>query len=491
MTDLDANAAVHALTAPLRRAQIIHIVRGLVLAVLWAAAAGLFAYRLIPVLAQLAGREADPLSSGFFVFAPVLVVGLSLAFGNPPTLLTLARRADGIYQGGERLTTALEQPPRASGPASAILAGLYRDTAAYAARIVPSQLVQPFGAPVLASIGALVAAIAVFALVSVPSPAPSAPAISAAPVQTVDSAVRAQNVEALADILSEDADQRSNDFLKKVADAVGQLAQRQDLSPEAYRNELTGLLDNARLAYGRTPPNWLLFNATKPDNRYGLADDRNFSALAQRAAEANAPDPRAGSGEELVPELLSEQNLQHAPVPAPLPGQLTIAPEDNADLALNSSNVGGRNAADTLEGQAKAGAPGGQAPSLGNEGGAVDVDGASARLVGGATQSGQGASRTAGLGTQDLADPNRADAAPLPPEQEEVLLPPGEYTKGKRIRMQVAPATADANSTSSPGGLKAAQPGATTPTPVNRDLPSVRDQAVFSRFFTHGEDGGV
>jgi hypothetical protein len=192
-----------------------------------------------------------------------------------------------------------------------------------------------------------------------------------------------------------------------------------------------------------------------------------------------------------VPELLSEQNLQHAPVPAPLPGQLTIAPEDNADLALKSSNVGGRNATDSLEGQAKAGAPAGQASSLGNEGEAIDVNGASGRLVGGATQSGQGASRTAGLGTQDLADPNRADAAPLPPEQEEVLLPPGEYTKGKRIRVQVAPATADANSTSAAGGLKAAQPGATAPTPVNRDLPSVRDQAVFSRFFTHGEGGGV
>lgn len=489
MHNLDGAAIGFDFLAPLRRARLYSVGRGIILAVLWSAAASLVTLKAAPLFPQLSGRPVDVNGTAAFVVATALVIGMSLAFGRPADLGALARQADRQYGLGERLSTIITLTPGTGGRRAALDMALRRDAAQYVGQIEPYRLSPLLDRSVGVAVIVLAAALALsFATPNLSVGPVNEPVASTAPL--IDAQARAENIKAIADILAADAEKRDNSYLRQVADAVSRLASEPNLGGDASQDELTGLLDNARLAYGKTAPSWLLQDLAVPGNKYGLARDRNFAALAERATAANLPDARGGSGEEMVPELLSEQNLQHEATPAPLPGQLQLAPADDSGLATSSQNIGGNPASsEALSGQARAGAEGGAPPSLGDaDAAAGTVDAAAAILAGGATQSGQGASRTAGGGTQALDDPDRAVVAPMP-ASEDVLLPPSQYKPGKRIRVQVTPPTGSGASADSQGHAIAAD-GSVQPAPVTRDTPSVRDQGTFSRFFTHDEAGG-
>ena len=65
------------------------------------------------------------------------------------------------------------------------------------------------------------------------------------------------------------------------------------------------------------------------------------------------------------------------------------------------------------------------------------------------------------------------------------MLPAGQYQPGKRLRIEVTPKPEPGQESTSGSAGPLATDGQQTP--VTRDVPSIRDQAVFARYFTHAE----
>jgi hypothetical protein len=325
------------------------------------------------------------------------------------------------------------------------------------------------------------AALAVFFVPQDRAPAPTAPVTASAPA---DASARAQNLLTIAEVIRADAAMRQNDYLKAVADAVEKLAQTPDaaMSDSQFNEALTGLLDHARLAYGRIQPGWLRGDAAAGNDPFHLERDRTFANLAG-AAHGQADDGKAGGGEEMIPETFGEQGLLPDHAGQPAAGALRPPPDQVGDLSISNQSVGGN--ADAPTGGAKTAGPSGSAPSLGNtDPGDVDVTGASGMPLGAAAQSGAGASRVAGSGTQGVDAPQRAEAAPIAAD-DQVMLPSDSYQPGKRIRIQIVPRSGDGEASGVGEGQAITAEGVRAP--VARDLPSVHDQSAFARYFTHNE----
>lgn len=482
MTSFAAETPDPGFADPLRKARSLHLARAVILAAAWSLACALLALKF----SGLVAAGADPRLVAGAAFILVFAVGLFVAVRTTPSLLQLARQADDRFGLGERLSTALSLETAPQGWRGAIEAGLRRDAAAHAGAVDAWRLEPLAGWSTAAAVFALAIAIGIYWLLPTPSPAPlPAPAATS----TVDSTARSQNLETIADTISADAKARQNDYLQAVSDAVSRLADASQpgLSDADYNKALTDLLDHARLAYGKAQPAWLRGDAAFPADPFHLAQDGSFAALAQ-SAKGQADDGRAGGGEEMVPELLSEQNLQaNVPAPPSPAGRIKLAP-DTGDMALNNQNVGGNtNSASSISGKSAPAAPGGAPPSLDDTKPTSlgDITGAAGIPLGAATQSGAGASRVAGAGTQALDDPSRHAAAPIA-SSDQVMLPADQYRQGKRIRIEVTPGAGGSAATDGPG----ASPPITADghqTPVIRGVPSVRDQAMFARYFTHGE----
>ncbi len=491
MTDASGQTS---LLVPLRIAQKFYFLRGAILVVVWSVVLAVFAFGLLPRIIEPAALPPGWNVAALSAVTTLVAGGALLVFGAKPTIADLARRADSRFNLGERLSAALATPLASSGPAAALTASLLRDASERARLIAPRRL-EPFLTKGVAASGGLLIAV-LLAIWFLPTDTSRVPNSTAGLDISVplDTEVRAANLSAIAEVLAGDAERRQNSYLGAVAEAVAELARNADpnMPAEQFQKNLSGLLDHARLAYGAGSPAWLR-GAQTADNRYDLLQDRNLAEMASQALTSKPVIlPNGGGGEELVPELFSEREPSRNASSAPMvPGQFRAA-KDEADLKIGSPNIGreGSNA-NTAEGEAKQASAGGAAPSLGTKDAAEleTIEGAAALLAGGATQSGAGASRVAGQGTQVLEDGPQSAAAEIG-RGEDVMLPAGNYRQGKRIRLQIAPQAAAAEGAEHAGDLSL-NAGRSEPVAVSRDTPSLRDQEIFSRMFMHQEGAGA
>ena len=478
--------------SPLREARRNMMMRRAALVVCWTLAALWAALLLPPALVFPSQLPADWLYVGLLSAGLVFVAGIALAFGDAPALPALARQADEKFGLGERLSAFLDARPATVGPSAAIYMNLARDASLHARKVQPSRL-QPLVTRglVLAFIvqsGFLALAVRNQSLIPAPALQVAEPAAEAGDRETLR-----ENLQAVAEVLREDAEKRQDPYLAAVAEAVKELARNADPGADSLElnKAVEGLLDHARLAYGKSAPLWLRTTANA-DDRYDLAKDRNLAQLAGKANGSRPVElPNGGGGEELIPETFGERDPNRNNSVVPMKAGEIRTSGDPGEFRLQGQNVPKEGANANAAGEAKAGSMGGSPPTLGEREDAdpTDLNGATAVLAGGATQSGAGASRVAGQGTQDLNDPNQPAAAEIAQGPEQVLLPPDQYRQGKRIRMQMNPSKdAVAAGDETAPGLATARRG--EPAPVSRDTPSLRDQEMFSRVFVHNEDGG-
>lgn len=477
MNNLSPSFAGAPFALPLQRARVRQALRGSAIALLWAAAAALVCLRFGPGLA---------LPVDWTILAGAMVVGIGgvgtgLAWWRAPGLPELAARADRRFLLGERLSTAIGLEPEAQGWRGVIAQALRRDAAQRAGEVKPNALAPLAGWGLGIAALALVGAGLAF---WTPSDVVAPPASREMVAMPVDAAARAQNLGTIAEVIRADAEIRQNDYLKAVAEAVERLAQGPDqpMSDTQYNEALTGLLDHARLAYGKALPAWLRGDAAAPGDPFHLAADQAFNTLAGNAV-GQADDGKGGGGEELVPETFAERGLLPDRPQQPPAGGFKLAPADEiGDLAISNQSIGG--SAEAPSGGVKA-ASGGAAPTMGQgDPGTIELNGASGLALGASAQSSAGASRVAGSGTQAVADERREEAAPIRID-DQVMLAADDYRQGKRLRIQIAPQTEERGDLGSGDGRPLSGTGASTP--VARDTPSVHDQAAFARYFTRGE----
>jgi hypothetical protein len=471
----NASDKMNEILAVLGRAERLSYYRTLLLSLLWGGAVAI----AVVLLSRLQGLAAPIFPTVAAVLAASLVAGLAWAQFRGPGAPALARRADRLFDLGERVSTAVEVAQAPRGVAAVLQAELVADAARAVARVEPRRLV-PLATPGVLAV-ALVVAAGALAVWLVPVPhEPAAPAVQELAASVDPSA--AQDLRALAEALAQDAERRSNPYLAAVAAAVGELARTAEAgTDERLQAELAGLLDHARAAYGAGMPAWLRSAGSQ------LARPDGLREVARRATESRPQAVHNGGGaEEMVPETQAEQNPSLRTASAPLAVGEVRKAEEAGDLKSGSLTVDRGGAQADVTGKARPADAGGPAPTLGRKDGDPDsLDGAQALLAGGATQSSAGASRLAGAGTEDLNGAAR-DPGEARGRTDEVLLPPGSYRPGRQLRMQVAPQVAAGESTD--GSIDApAGPQRRDDLAATRDAPTLQDLDMFARLFTHGE----
>lgn len=489
MTLMKIENSIAGITAPLQAARRNLLMRRAAHVLLWTLAVLLAGLLLPPMLVE-ASRLVDWRYIAVLSAGVVLVTGSALAFGKIPDLRDLARRADEAFGLGERLSAVMAAKPPSDGPGAAIFANLKADAIRYAERVNPGHLEPLVTRGGVLAAGALLLVLGSAAFMREPART-SQPAVQASAAVTDQESLR-QNLQAVADVLREDAEKRQDSYLAAVAEAMKELARQADTATDnrELQKSVEGLLDHARMAYGKNLPIWLRTDAS-PADRYDLAKDRNLEQLAGRATGSRPVElPEGGSGEELIPETFGERDAARNASVAPMrPGEIRTS-GDQDELRLQGQNVVREGANTSATGEAKSGGMGGSPPSMGEREGPdpADLNGATAALAGGASQSSAGASRVAGQGTQDLNDPSQPPAREIAQGPEQVLLPPDQYRQGRRIRMQMNPSgDVAAGADDAAPGFANARRG--EPSPVSRDTPSLRDQDMFSRVFVHDEGG--
>lgn len=200
-----------------------------------------------PILLQVSGPVALGLLAGGWLVV-LMYVGRTA-----PDLLDMARLAEARFALRERLSTALEASNPAR-PANALQAGVYQqllqDAARHAAQVEPARLI-PFGWPRPA--GYLLAALAAAALLQwLPTPAPAASptVINNAQAET------ALNLQRLAQVVRQDAEQQSDPYLQAVARSLEQMSadlKKGQLKGQTLERELARTLDRLAQRYGLEP----------------------------------------------------------------------------------------------------------------------------------------------------------------------------------------------------------------------------------------------
>jgi hypothetical protein len=482
--------SIDGITATLQAARRNLLMRRAAHVLLWTLAVLLAGLLLPPALVEASRLPADWRYVALLSAGVVLVTGSALAFGKIPDLRDLARRADETYGLGERLSAVMAARPPSEGPGAAIFANLAADAVRHADRVKPGRLEPLVTRGGILATGVLLLVLGSAALMLEPART-SQPAVQASAAVTDQESLR-QNLQAVADVLREDAEKRQDSYLAAVAEAMKELARQAEAQTDSreLQKSVEGLLDHARMAYGKNLPIWLRTDAS-PADRYDLAKDRNLEQLAGRATGSRPVElPEGGSGEELIPETFGERDAaRNASVVPMRPGEIRTS-GDQDELKLQGQNIVREGSNTSATGEAKSGGMGGSPPSMGEREGPdpADLNGATAALAGGAAQSSAGSSRVAGQGTQDLNDPSQPATREIAQGPEQVLLPPDQYRQGRRIRMQMNPSgDVAAGADDAAPGFANARRG--EPSPVSRDTPSLRDQDMFSRVFVHDEGG--
>jgi hypothetical protein len=185
------------------------------------------------------------------VFVPGLLVTAVSVWRSRPDLLQMARRADRRFDLKERLSTTVELDSRGGDVdrASPVVAALFRDAAAHASRVDPRRLV-PFEIPRPAV--AFVVVTAGVILLQLISPAvgsdrePGAALLAAA--ADPDAEASSELILDIADLMREQAEEESNNYLRVVATSLEQLASdvvEQGRGGQPVADELARLLSQA------------------------------------------------------------------------------------------------------------------------------------------------------------------------------------------------------------------------------------------------------
>lgn len=257
-----------------------------------------------------------------------------------------------------------------------------------------------------------------------------------------DEVITVDEVQAMADLIAEDALRRNNDYLQSVADSLSQLAQDfPDLTEEQIEADLSALLEHARAGYDRNMPKWL------QDNQQSVAqvaqaalDTKKWQdeMLSMPGFDPDDPyafyeeDPYFLKGRKDARELskkLAEENRAESDI-------LDSAAQESSGDASDAAGM----ASDAMQPQ----------PMDDSD---QQIEAAGAIPIGAAQQSGKGESNLAGDGTQSLV--NNTDYLETMADPTEDMLLAGEQGEGgATIRMLTSP---DVQATETEGGRSVSQ----------------------------------
>jgi hypothetical protein len=394
------------------------------------------------------GRFGNPFGYlAFCVAALVCALALAaiLAFLFTPDLATLARAADRAFALQERLSTALEVEARLRPDAALdpVRAALLADAERHAAAIDPRRIVSLRWPRAGWTIPALIAAAVLLQLVPPEAAGLAALRGSRAAVERdgagltgQEGAAAAANLRRIAELLSADADERSDQYLRSIARTLERLSsevERTKIDRQVLASELERLVAHTRQAYGQGA------NASNP------VAPRDVARQLQAALDDIAGDRKV------------------ATINPPAPDDET-AP-DKAGAAAQDRT---RRSAQPLERRAA----GGQAPpetapqdrrAAGRDDALKDLDDydivdpriekerafaeqqrrarAASQSAGAAHDAGLGEGDRAGDGTRPLGNGGLTAANELAPGAE-MLLPDQAAGSGRRIRLELAPEAA-------------------------------------------------
>jgi hypothetical protein len=214
-------------------------------------------------LATLSQHPFYHVAFGLAAFGGALVIAIVLAFLCTPDLATIARAADRTFALKERLTTALEVDAslRPHAALDAVREALLADAERHAAAIDPRQIVR-LGVP--RAIWAVPVLILTAVLLQLP---PDAFGLVVSPGQVAGAerdgagftgqqgAEVAANLRRIAELLGNDAEERSDPYLRTISRTLERLssdAERSSIDRRVLASALDRLLAHTRQAYGQT-----------------------------------------------------------------------------------------------------------------------------------------------------------------------------------------------------------------------------------------------
>jgi hypothetical protein len=450
----------------------------------WAAA------RWLPALAEHPSLNQLALSA--IAFACGLAVAALLTFLLAPDLAALARAADRRFALQERLSTALEVSAKLQSDSALdpVRAALLADAERRAGAIDPHRLVRLTLPRAAWAVPALIVA-AILLQVVPPAAfgraAPDATAARDAPddgtLSRQQAADAAANLRRIAEVIEQDAAQRSDPYLRTIARTLDRLSAevaRATIDRRALAGELDRLLAHAQQAYAqsdratgqaasRRDATELLRSALDDitgNRQAGAAPARDPDpAVPETAAPARDPAGRPALSQERRTPGSRPQSEQIAALRRLLPGadiQWLYVDEDGAEVDPRAQIE--RLMADE-ERRARA----------------------ALQPAGAAANAGQGEGDRAGDGVQPLGRGNAAKPADLA-ATEQMLLPDPERRDGGRIRIEIPPdatlSDVAAPSADAGGGWRRVPEQ-----PVEREALDAENRRIVGRYFKRGAEG--
>jgi hypothetical protein len=440
---------------------------------------------------SLALVPAHPLSDfafGTAAFAVALALATLLAFIRSPDAAALARKADRALALAERLSTALEVdgslPPNAAlGP---VPSALIADVERLAALIDPRQIVHLDLPRAVWAVPGLIAAALLLQLVP-----PDALAVSHGPIAGAErdearftgeqGAEAAANLRRIADLLGKDAQERSDPYLRTIAQTLQRLsadAERPGADRRALAGALEQLMAHTRQAYGQATGVAREQASRDVVQQLQAALDDITGKRQRGVAPPREADGREGAGNIAAArqgetgrpaQRLSERKAANVGTPsqtaaAGRPPNWDDALKDLDDYDRADPRIEKERAFAEQQRRARA----------------------ASQSAGAALDAGQGDGDRAGDGTRPLGN-GAAAATELAPGIE-MLLPDQTAANGSRIRIELPPEaalTAVAPPTAEAGGeWRRAQEQA-----VARAVPSPEDRKIIGHYFLRPAEG--
>jgi hypothetical protein len=425
-------------------------------------------------------------------FACALGLAVFLTFLLTPDLPALARVADRTFALQERLSTALEVAAklRSDSAVDPVRAALLADAEQRAGAIDPRELVRLRLPHAVWAVPALIAAAILLQVVPPDAFGRTAPGSSTArdvsddgPLSRQQAADTAANLRRIAEILQQDATQRSDPYLRTIARTLDRLSTevaQATMDRRQLASELDRLLTHAQQAYAqgdrpagqaasRRDPTELLRSALDDitgNRQAGSAPARDRDREAPEAAAAErAPAGRPVQRAERREAGSRTQSEQIAALRRLLPGadiQWLYVDEDGNETDPRAQIE--RLMAEE-ERRARAGA----------------------QPAGAAANAGQGEGDRAGDGVQPLGRGNPAKSIDLA-ATEQMLLPDPERRDGGRIRIEIPPdaALSDvvAPTSDASGGWRRVQEQT-----VERPALAAEGRRIVGRYFKRATEG--
>jgi len=451
------------------------------------------------ILAGISDRFVAPTEHPFFdhlvlsgaAFACVLAIAFVLAFVVAPDLAALARAADRALALRERLSTALEvdaslPPDHTPDP---VRCALLADAERSAAAIDPSRIVRLALPRATWAVPVLIVATVLLQLVP---PDAFGLAVRPGPVAGTErdrtglsgrqGVEAAANLRRIAELVSKDAEERSDPYLRTIARTLERLssdAERSDVDRRALASGLDRLLAHVRQAYGQGS------NAerrAKPQDvmrqLQAMRDDIAGNRQAGTAT-AQAPEDAAGAGSAVAAER-DQAARQAAPSERRSAGR-TASPE----AATQELRATGRDDVlkdlddyDVVD------------PRIEKERAFAEQQRraiAASQSAGAAKDAGNGEGDRAGDGTRPLGHGGPA-ATTLTPGAE-LLLPDQGANDGRRIRIELPPDTGLSGVAPPDAGSAAGEWRRVQEQAIERPELAAEDRQVVGRYFTHSAEG--